>query len=198
MFIAGALLGPFLDNYHGQFDTLRYSKGAFELQMQGMSILKSAYWVPFLFGVAGVLISQLYDLFDKVLDTEMTKRKPTPWKILYGISAFAAQYYLSGYLDKMGIDTPVIHLTLAVLALVGFRYFDGSKAGFVTSLATAVGGPAIEIALINLAQAYSYTNADIWGVDSWIPWVYFLGGPAVGNLGRGIANSVLKDDDDAM
>ena len=29
---------------------------------------------------------------------------------------------------------------------------------------------------------YTYANADFMGICSWIPAVYFLGGPAVGNL----------------
>ena len=49
---------------------------------------------------------------------------------------------------------------------------------------TAVGGPAIEILLINQLGLYHYVSPDVWGVPTWIPWLYFSGSAAVGALGR--------------
>jgi hypothetical protein len=49
---------------------------------------------------------------------------------------------------------------------------------------TAVCGPAVEIFLINALHLYSYTAPQVWGIPTWIPWVYAAGGPAVGGLGR--------------
>jgi hypothetical protein len=49
-----------------------------------------------------------------------------------------------------------------------------------------VAGPAAEIFLINVMHLYHYTDPDFLGIPSWIPWVYFCGAPAVGNLSRAV------------
>ena len=86
---------------------------------------------------------------------------------------------------------PALHLCLAALAAAGFFAFDGSSVGLAVSLATALGGPLIEVALValgggggaaagaasasdattSLLHTYIYVDADVLGVDSWIPWV---------------------------
>eukprot|EP00466_Bigelowiella_natans_P015102 jgi/Bigna1/126406/aug1.2_g1114 len=230
MGLAGALLGPWLDNYH---DFISYCTVIKEHE-----ILKSALWVPFLFGVAGVIIGALYVWLDTALQdysrsstvspqslkaatsfnqflTEGGNKilPPTIDSVLYCISLFSAQYASlplkkgekrlgrvggrgenSQWTENVHFFTfqkvvilgkcVLSHVILAAVAVWGFYKFDNSLAGLLASLATAMGGPAIEIGLVNVLHAYSYSNADLWGVDSWIPWVYFLGGPAVGNLGR--------------
>lgn len=147
-------------------------------------ILKTAVWVPVLFGFAGFVMSAIVLILDEILQTKDNLRSPSWPKTLYGISAFSAQYYLSGLLDYSSVEGVWIHSILALLAAVGFAVFDGSIAGFLLGLATAVSGPVAELLLINIPHLYRYTHADFYGICSWIPWVYFLGAPAVGNLAR--------------
>lgn len=52
--------------------------------------------------------------------------------------------------------------------------------------ATAIGGPAIEVLLIAKLDLHHYSHPAIGVVPTWIPWVYFCGSPAVGNLARKI------------
>jgi len=52
------------------------------------------------------------------------------------------------------------------------------------TLLTALSGPIAELILINIFHLYQYNEADWYGICSWIPWVYAMGGPAVGNLAR--------------
>ena len=66
---------------------------------------------------------------------------------------------------------------------------DGSIAGFVTSAATALGGPLIEVGLVSMSRAgimpggYHYNDLGETGFfPLWIVPVYFLGGPAVGTF----------------
>eukprot|EP00961_Rhodomonas_salina_P014030 188052-Rhodomonas_salina.2 len=83
---------------------------------------------------------------------------------------------------------------MSVIAATGFTVYDKTISGFITSLATGVGGPLIEIGLISsLAKGsgYHYTAPDFLDlIPLWICPVYFLGGPAVGNLARGIWNAL--------
>ena len=75
----------------------------------------------------------------------------------------------------MRVDLFITHVILAISAVMGFLFFDNTIAGFVLAMATAIAGPVAEIVLINVPHLYSYTHADVWGICSWIPWVYFLG-----------------------
>ena len=49
---------------------------------------------------------------------------------------------------------------------------------------TGVGGPAVEVLLINALHLYHYSNPVLLGTPTWICWVYACGSVAVGNLGR--------------
>lgn len=122
---------------------------------------------------------------------------PPSWAaVLICISLFVVQYWLSGELDQRlhpaGAEAAVvseplnltIDATLAVFAALHFYAFDRTPQGLFMSALTAICGPLIEITLINQFQLYQYTHPHFLGVPSWIPEVYWCGGPAVGLLGR--------------
>lgn len=122
-----------------------------------------------------------------------------PW-VLLCISLFVTQYGLSGVLEEpllgqtLGSSSvPTLDAVLFTYALVHWGVFDRSLQGFGMSALTAVCGPAIEIALINFLGLYQYTHP-VWfdAVPTWIPWVYFCGGPAVGNLGRQVWQTLKR------
>lgn len=199
--IAGAILGPFLDTYHSVFGVLLYEK-PISLVLWGSADfpgLVTAWWVPELFALAGFIIGWLYILLDDVLPTGQVSRKsPTPPTILFGIALFTLQYWLSGLLYQTGMDRTIILNVMSTIAVVGFYYLDGTLAGGLVSAATAMGGPLIELLLLSLSRSggmgdsgYQYLDLGETGFfPLWIVPVYFLGGPAVGNLARGIWDSL--------
>eukprot|EP00562_Extubocellulus_spinifer_P022972 CAMPEP_0178625486 /NCGR_PEP_ID=MMETSP0698-20121128/7905_1 /TAXON_ID=265572 /ORGANISM="Extubocellulus spinifer, Strain CCMP396" /LENGTH=404 /DNA_ID=CAMNT_0020264655 /DNA_START=37 /DNA_END=1251 /DNA_ORIENTATION=- len=201
--LCGAALGPFLDSYHSAFGVLSYDE-PLTAQLWGPTpdnpALITAWWVPELFGLAGFIIGWLYILLDAALQSPAAKREPSPPLILVGISFFTFQYWLSGILYANGVDRGTILNVMSVMAAVGFVGLDLSEAGLWTSLATAVGGPAIEVGLITLLAGYGGYHYNDLGETGFFPlWilpVYFLGGPAVGNLSRGLwkALSSLQDE----
>ena len=216
MTACGAALGPFLDSYHSLFGVLSYERplmahlwGSGSSATPDLPALVTAWWVPELFGLAGFIIGWLYILLDEALDTPPDKKDPSWPLILVGISFFTLQYWLSGVMYANGIDRTTILNVMSVLAAMGFAALDLTEAGFWTSLATAVGGPAIECVLITVLVGhggYHYNDLGETGYfPLWILPVYFLGGPAVGNLARGfwqaaaadaeIANAGDNDDD---
>jgi hypothetical protein len=206
MLTCGALLGPFLDSYHSAFGVLQYDE-PLTLVLWGSSdypALTTAWWVPELFGVAGLLIGWLYLLLDVMIanprgdDAALT---PGPPKILLGISFFTLQYWLSGILVQAGVDRTSILYLMSILAAIGFWGLDGTTAGFITSAATGIGGPLIEVILIwctangILSGGYHYNDPGETGVfPLWILPVYFLGGPANGNLARGFWNLLSSQE----
>jgi hypothetical protein len=166
--------------------------------------LITSWWVPELFGLAGIIIGWLYLVLDAALlrggrerseSMQCDRSSPSPPKILTGISVFTFQYWLSGALFASGsVDRTVILRVMSAIAAGGFVALDGSLAGLIASSATAVGGPLIEVGLLSLSRldllggsGYHYADAGETGFfPLWIAPVYFLGGPAVGNLARGV------------
>eukprot|EP00978_Attheya_sp_CCMP212_P017741 scaffold47753_cov58-Attheya_sp.AAC.9 len=212
MALAGAALGPFLDSYHSAFGVLQYNHPFSLFEDTGL-VFVTTWWVPVLFGLAGFIIGWLYILLDAIfstsnnnnnnnnnLQTSEPENYPVPVpQILYGISFFTFQYWLSGILFAHEMDRTSILLIMTALAVLGFRFLDNTKSGFITSLATAFGGPLIEVGLISMlpeSAGYHYNDAGETGFfPLWIIPVYFLGGPAVGNLARGIWNGLSKEVD---
>lgn len=208
MTLCGALLGPFLDSYHSLFGVLSYNTplvfpilGSTGTGRPDLLTCVTSLWVPFLFGLAGFLIGWLYILFDTVTtDASESQLHPTMPKVLLGISYFTFQYWLSGVLYAHGVDRSSILAIMSVLAAGGFYILDGTMSGFITSAATAVGGPLIEVGLISSlpdSWAYHYNDAGETGFfPLWIIPVYFLGGPANGNLARGFWNALTEKSGD--
>ena len=204
MMACGSMLGPFLDSYHSAFGVLKYDEPLSWVLWGSTNYpaLTTAWWVPELFGVAGLLIGWLYVLLDVILETPRDPAlSPSPPKIFLGISFFTLQYWLSGILVHAGVDRTSLLNVMSLLAALGFVVLDGTTAGFVTSAATGLGGPLIEIVLIwctmqgKLSGGYHYNDLGETGFfPLWIVPVYFLGGPANGNLARGFWNWLSNND----
>jgi hypothetical protein len=132
LFVISAPLGVFLDNNHGLLGVLSYDQRSFPLTLTvaGVVILRTAAWVPVLFGFAGVAMGALQLLFDRVCRTARVATEPSWTKVLTGIAVFAFQYFLSGLLEYSGAMSLLnIHIVLAVFAVAGFVIFDGTTAG---------------------------------------------------------------------
>ena len=203
--LAGAALGPFLDSYHSAFHVLQYDS-PIEITLWGTTehpALITSWWVPFLFGIAGCLIGWLYILYDAVftVSTSRDDNIPSAVKILIGISCFTLQYWLSGILVASGVDRTTILNVMSVLAAAGFLALDQTFAGLIVSASTAIGGPFIEVGLLSLSRTgilgeygYHYLDPGETGYfPLWIAPVYFLGGPAVGNLARGVWSALKAE-----
>lgn len=208
MTVCGATLGPFLDSYHSLFGVLTYNTPLMfpiiEVGEDGSELLTcvTTYWVPPLFGLAGFLIGWLYIFLDALLlegkDDGASRLRfqlfPKIPKVLLGVSYFTFQYWLSGVLFASNFDRTYILFLMSALSAGGFCGLDMTLSGFIVSTATAIGGPLIEIGLISFLPetwAYHYNDAGETGYfPLWIIPVYFLGGPANGNLARAVWNSL--------
>lgn len=185
MTACGAALGPFLDAYHSAFGVLEYNH-PISIVLWGSEkfpALTTAWWVPELFGLAGFIIGWLCIILDKVLVTEKAKTNPLPRDVFVGISMFTLQYWLSGILFYSHVDRVNIMAAMSLVASIGFFALDGTLSGFVTSAATAIGGPLIEVILLwlsshgSLAGGYHYNDIGETGFfPLWIAPVYFMGG----------------------
>eukprot|EP00850_Spirogloea_muscicola_P009641 SM000054S18127 [mRNA] locus=s54:753473:755547:+ [translate_table: standard] len=160
--------------------------------------LETCWWVPLLFGVAAVILGLSHPLLDRTRMLEgfrtldfmfasspMGGKAPSWLFVNAGISSFTWQYALSGVLaEASGGSDPSLGACLFLFAVAQWATYDHTKGGLLMAILCAIGGPSLEIVLINVGGLYSYTHPDILGIPLWIPWVYFAGAPAVGNLGR--------------
>ena len=183
--------------------------------------LETAWWVPLLFGTAGIIIGLGHTLGDtlrlKIGAKDPNAKDPNaaspdalatfvdacPGRPAFGwepapsvvgacIALFAVQYASSGVLATTvdpafpGAPRYAVDAALAASGVGAWGVFDGTRQGLVVAVATAVAGPFTEIFLINVTHLYHYENPDVFGIPSWITWVYFCGSPAVGNLSRAV------------
>lgn len=140
------------------------------------------------------------DLIDECKAKPAMGFKPGWLAVNVCISTFAFQYLASGilaspqspFLNDGFVPYHGIDVILCVWGVLTWYLFDGTSQGLFMASLTAVAGPAAEITLINVLHLYEYSHPDVFGIPTWIPWVYFCGAPAVGNLSRQVRN-VLRE-----
>lgn len=179
-----AVLGPLLDNYHSQFHVLSYNNPVeFQWYLLGQPVhfVTAPFTTP-LFVVAGLIIG----LGTLRINEAYGENDPVPFpSAMATIAAFAAVYYLSAALPGTPA-APVTGPLLVHLAALEWYALDRSVGGLVMGALTAVGGPVVEVALINVGHLYTYSSPEFLGIPFFIVPVYFAGGPAVGNLARAL------------
>lgn len=190
-----APIGTLLDSTcHGMLDVLSYNK--ISVPMYIPYFLKTCIYTPVLFAVAGALMSYIILVLDSKLNTRGHARVPITNTVITGVVLFALHYYFSGLLDHFHANTYYSNAILSIAACAVFLLTDRSYAGLILAFTTAIGGTLVELFLVNQVKLYQYTNADFYGVDSWIYAVYFCGGPAIGNLARIMYNRLNSPKSD--
>ena len=201
MFSASSVLGPLCDGQHSSHDVLHYDEAPASRPWQldlWLLHLETSWWVPVMFGLAGLVLGVGHPLLDAWLPGSCPRHGASPtWKVvLLGITAFVLQYWASGALEQPLQGThvgpvPALDAFLAATAVANWWVFDGTRQGLGMACLTALAGPALEIFIINSLHLYHYCHPAFFGIPSWIAWVYFCGAPAVGNLGRRVSATIL-------
>ena len=194
--LAGAALGPVCDNFHSAAGVLGYTKYQIALGPApdwwgGGHLFQTAYWVPPLFALAALIIGGIDAVVSSQRPPPANLAAPSGRRVAGAVAAFVALYAFSALLAT-GLAPPTEALVLWPLAVLLWKACDPTLASFVAGAATAVGGPAIEVALLGggglfaepFGHLYAYGRPDVLGVESWILPVYFAGGPAVALVSR--------------
>jgi hypothetical protein len=157
--------------------------------------------VPVLFAVAGVILGVSHPLLD-AWQLERGGAQPRggaapSWAFaLAAVALFVLQYAASGALEqpllgqRLAGGVPTLDALLAAAGVGLWWAFDATPQGLFMACLTAAAGPLVEVGLIQGLHLYQYSHPAVAGVPTWIPWVYFAGGPAVGSLGRRVSSSL--------
>jgi hypothetical protein len=206
MAASSAVLGPLLDGMHSAHGVLRYAQ-PISLTVRPpngtedtLVLLTTTWWTPVLFAVAGVILGISHPVLDSIFyeDVPQGGRDPSWTFVLLGISAFALQYWISAVLEAPLLGQsigsfPVLDVVLCSTAFAHWVTFDRTRQGAMMAALTALAGPVVESTLISFGL-YHYAHPQLFydAIPSWIGWVYACGGPAVGNLGRKVAATLLS------
>ena len=184
------------DNFHSAAGVLGYTKYQIALGPApdwwgGGHLFQTAYWVPPLFALAALIIGGIDAVVSSQRPPPPELEKPRGRRVAGAVAAFVALYAFSALLAT-GLAPATEALVLWPIAVLLWKKYDPTLASFVAGAATAVGGPAIEVALLGggglfaepFGHLYAYGRPDVLGVESWILPVYFAGGPAVALVSR--------------
>lgn len=177
LFVTGAILGSVCDGFHTHSLTTFYPRPW---------ILKMAWWVPLLFGSAGLAIGLTHPVCDRWFKRQ--QKLPLSWYVIIsGLGLFMGLYFLSGFLN---FSNSYKFFLLGILSVLFWGFFDRTWQGLALGILTALVGCTVEIMLSALGL-FDYTHPDLWGIPAWLPWLYIAGSTTVGNLGRKLVGGKL-------
>ena len=184
VFLLGFIFAPLGDMVHVSTHTTWYTSG-YAFYFMGIP-----WWVFPFFGVSGLIVGYSGYFFDqKIFKTK--KLRPgevDAQKAVLGAFSFLIAYLLSGVLK----DYPIwlIHLVLGGMTFLYWFYLERTWQGILLALGPAIGGTLVEITLVRNG-VFKYLPPDdlLFGVASWLPWLYVILALSLGNLMRFLAKN---------
>ncbi|MCX5867195.1 MAG: hypothetical protein NT009_06895 [Proteobacteria bacterium] len=181
-FLSGALIGQLVDFAYPLSGSLHYFRPIWKLESPALEV---CWWIPILYGVAGVILVVGYPLLDRRFGQKPIGGFNPSWGfILASILYFVAQFYAGPFLSSTGISHIWTFAFTMLTGLLCWWLFDRTKAGVCMMALTATLGPLLELSMINVLDLYAYTGPDVFGIPLWILGAYICGCPPNGNLGR--------------
>lgn len=173
--LLGGIAGTLLDALHVWNLTARYDN------VWRIPYLNVAWYVPFEFTAAGVIVGMLRP----ELDEEMSRKRSdlSRGRVLFGVGCFFVAWAGSGLLTRAGVPDGYITLGLGTTAVGVWALSDRTWQGVAAAVLTAFLGVTVEAMLV-WQGTYYYTNPSLFGVPMWLPLLYLTACVAIGNLGR--------------
>ncbi|TAH35551.1 MAG: hypothetical protein EYC70_12910 [Planctomycetota bacterium] len=166
--LAGGALVSLCDRMHMAGGVLTYPDGG---------LWGQPWWVPLLFGAAGVVLVAAHDLLVKALRSPPRPSRPDE-VLLYG-ALFVAAYAATAFAPLSAPLLAVLLLALWLPAALAQR----SAAFWVFAAALGLAGPLVEAALSS-GDRFGYTQPDVLGVPMWLPVLYLWLAPLASALAR--------------
>jgi hypothetical protein len=190
--IMGFFLGPVGDWFHVRTGATGYPDGAYAFYFPG----GVPWWVPLLFATATMTIGLSHTFGD-----ELVRKHGPAWAmkplwggtarpgltgmapLIRGLLVFELAYIVSGYLPRPAGGAA--DLILGAVAVAAWLAFDRTVHGAVLALSTAAAGVFVEATLVaHGVFHYGPETSNLFGVASWLPWIYVCASFAAGNFSR--------------
>lgn len=136
-------------------------------------LFKTAWWVPFLFGSATLLIGWSHARIHPLKERRAFRFNVG---LIFLLTACGCAFLLN-------ILSGIQAVLLAILYSLNWRITDKTIRGAGLASLTALAGCAVEVLLGKLGH-YHYTRPDIFGIPYWLPFLYLHFSAAAGWLGR--------------
>lgn len=195
-FIVGCFLGSIGDYFHKVFGITVYpSQNLFHHQIPGTPL-----WTMLLFGSGGVAMCLGYQWFKnlhKYVKRVNFRRRSTAGHALVGAVLFLAIYALSAVIGQW--PAPFPDLSLAAASLVFWEIYDGTIGGLLFAVAVSIIGTSVEIILVHEGFFFYGTHIHkLFGVASWLPWIYVSAAIAATETGSLFKRSLTHQKPDQL
>jgi len=168
-FLLGATVGSLLDGIHTHSGTTFYPDPL---------IWKMAWWVPLIFGSAGVIIAFTHFHLHRILQTPSVAGRP--YRRIGSLAIFILVYFISGYLPY---SYPVRTLVMSLLYVVTWLFWERSWQSILLAVGTAMVGCFVE-GTLSVLGLFGYARPDFFYIPQWLPILYLHASAAVGQLCR--------------
>jgi hypothetical protein len=177
IFLLGFFLAPIGDMVHVATGTTSYPT------TYAWYLLGIPWWVFPFFGISGVTLAFSNDFTETRFFKKKKRLGETSAVYAYfGVTLFLICYILSGLLN----GNPLLaNLVLGLLGIIFWYSLDRTFSGFLIGIYTGLIGTSVEIFLVH-NQVFSYLapNTTLFGVATWLPWLYFTLAIGLGNFLR--------------
>ena len=169
LFLFGAVVITLFDGFHTFSATTEYATPF---------ILKTAWWVPLLYGSVVAFGGLFYDRAYRWL--RGPARLASQGQVTNAFFGFGLLYFASGFLPVSNAAKLVV---LVAGALIVWGMVDQTVQGIALAGVIALAGCTTEIVLTRLG-AFRHLQADVLGIPIWLPGLYLVSAPAIGQLAR--------------
>lgn len=179
IFLLGFLFGPIGDIIHVVTKTTGYP------DYYSSYILFIPWWVYPFFGFSGLVISSSFYLLDKKLfQTKNTRPSMSkPFLAMNGPIIFLISYIASGVMTQLQIPSLIINFLFFLITLSLWMLLDRTKRTLLMAFVFSAIGILVETTLIkNGVFWYNPPDKALFGVPTWLPWIYMILVISLGNF----------------
>jgi hypothetical protein len=166
LFVLGAVVGTLGDRIHTYWDVLSYPHPV---------LFEEAWWVPLLFGVAGIVLVGTQRNIRRWCGEPAAVASPSARRTATRELATTFAWFAGAYLSTGLFKAYPVALTAALVASFVARALARTQAHprslWWGALAVGVGGPLFEAAL-SATGAFAYARPHLWGVPMWLAALY--------------------------
>lgn len=184
LFVLGAVMGPVGDFFHVISGTTGYTTRSL---IWPIPVLGIPAWVSLEMGLAVLCVGVSHVTLDATLSQGKTRPgEKSAGRVGLGLLLVLVFWATSAFLPWRTGGGKDIVLGLGVLAT--WWFLERTQAGIVLALMTAMAGTAVEILLVRLdIFYYSPQASNLFGVPTWLPFLYMAASIAIGNFSRQLA-----------